>query len=246
VISFSKINILHLPISVVDYRDVESIIENAFSDKKLIKIGFVNAHYANLAFENFSYRKNLLSHDYLLNDGIGLDLAVRMLGSKFKENMVGTDLIPHVLHKYKNHPIFLLGGTDDAIAAAKSNLLRDGVNIVGSHSGYFSEPSSILTEIANSGAEILIIGMGAPYQERFIADYKTYFDNVRIAITGGAIIDFIGGVVPRAPLFFRKLHIEWLYRLSLEPRRLFKRYVIGNPLFLYRAFKFALQSRRSE
>jgi N-acetylglucosaminyldiphosphoundecaprenol N-acetyl-beta-D-mannosaminyltransferase len=91
---------------------------------------------------------------------------------------------------------------------------------------------------------LVVLGMGMPRQEAVAAQLRGVLDYPCLIVCGGAIIDFLGGKTPRAPLWMRKAGVEWVYRLALEPRRLFQRYVIGNPLFLTRALRLASVQRR--
>jgi N-acetylglucosaminyldiphosphoundecaprenol N-acetyl-beta-D-mannosaminyltransferase len=93
---------------------------------------------------------------------------------------------------------------------------------------------------------LIVLGMGMPRQEEIASLLRGVLDHPCTIVCGGAIIDFLGKKTSRAPLWMRRTGLEWLYRLALEPRRLFRRYVIGNPLFLWRALRLAVQSLRQE
>ena len=106
--------------------------------------------------------------------------------------------------------------------------------ISGVNQGYLrdeTENRAVLDKINASGAELLIVGMGVPLQEKWIERNLHLLDNIKIAVAGGAIIDFLAEKVKRAPPWFQKLGIEWLYRFIQEPKRLFRRYFIGNIVF---------------
>jgi N-acetylglucosaminyldiphosphoundecaprenol N-acetyl-beta-D-mannosaminyltransferase len=115
-----------------------------------------------------------------------------------------------------------------------------GLKIVGENNGYFEkntiEEKNIINSINESHADILLVGLGAPFQEKWIHSHRKELSS-KILMGVGGLFDFYSGNIPRAPLWIRKMGLEWTYRLYQEPRRMFKRYVIGNPLFIYRVYK---------
>ena len=116
--------------------------------------------------------------------------------------------------------------------------------VSGVHSGYFTmdEESEIVHQINKSGARLLILGMGVPRQELWAARNKGHLPQVDVIVSGGAIMDFITEEIKRAPLWMRRIQMEWVYRLYLEPGRMWKRYLTGNVLFFYHVMKQSLKS----
>jgi len=204
---------------------------------------FINAHCFNIAQKNIEYRDTLNRSDILLNDGIGIKLGAYKIGIHLKENMNGTDFIPKLLEFARDYGknIFLLGGRDGIAdsAAKKIQLEFPGISIVGSRNGYFEFENDqvVIDEIIQMKTEILIVGMGVPRQELWLSRNKEKLTGVKISVAGGAILDFLSQNVVRAPGWMQKIGIEWVFRLIQEPRRLFKRYFIGIPLFVYYIFK---------
>ena len=117
-------------------------------------------------------------------------------------------------------------------AAVKLKEKFEGLQIAGVHSGYGLD-DSVLEMINNSKADILIAGMGVPMQEKWIRENKSKLGSVKLFVGGGAILDFLSQRIMRAPLFMRKIGLEWVFRLCLEPGRLWRRYLVGNFLFFY-------------
>ena len=113
------------------------------------------------------------------------------------------------------------------------------MSMVGSRNGYFDfdNDQDILNDIILKKTEILIVGMGVPRQELWLTKSKDKLTGVKISVAGGAILDFLSENVARAPGWMQKIGMEWIFRLLQEPRRLFKRYFIGIPLFHYYIFK---------
>jgi len=214
--------------------DIHSIFEDGISGQTVF---FVNAHCFNVAQKNEEYRKALQQADYVLNDGTGIRIASLFQRIRLKENMNGTDLIPKIL-EYSTHlqtRVYLLGGRPGVALEASHNLKQKirGLNIVGVCDGYFGrdETRKVLRDITDKKADILVVGMGVPRQEIWLRKNIDHLPTVRLALAGGAILDFQAGRIKRAPHWMRKAGMEWLYRLSQEPRRLFKRYLYGNLLF---------------
>ena len=109
----------------------------------------------------------------------------------------------------------------------KNYTIREIVN------GYFDNDEEIVNDINNSKAELLIVGMGVPLQEKWLYLNSQKLSNVKLSVAGGAIFDFMSNKVRRAPKIIRKLKMEWIFRLLLEPKRLWRRYLIGNFKFVY-------------
>jgi N-acetylglucosaminyldiphosphoundecaprenol N-acetyl-beta-D-mannosaminyltransferase len=113
-----------------------------------------------------------------------------------------------------------------------------GLKIAGTHSGYFaaSEESALIAKINRSGAAILLVGLGAPRQDMWIAD-NLWRLSPPVKIGVGGLFDFYSDRISRAPQWMREIGLEWLWRLIMEPRRMWRRYVVGNPLFLFRVWR---------
>jgi exopolysaccharide biosynthesis WecB/TagA/CpsF family protein len=172
-----------------------------------------------------------------LNDGAGVDLAGKLKGIRFEENMNGTDLIPELLQLFAEAglSVYFFGAQPDVIQAAVAEIARlnPNLSIAGFSHGYVDNPESVVERINASGAGAVVLGLGVPSQELWVDRYGSRLTNVRVCVSGGAIFDFISGRFKRAPVFMRRLSLEWIFRLMQEPRRLFQRYIPGNVLFLY-------------
>ncbi len=246
------VTILGIPVAVLTKDDALGEIAAMLDTERTTCVAFVNAHSLNVACGDDSYRRALHAADLVFNDGAGLALAGRTLGRPFPANLNGTDLTPEILRvaAARGHPVYLLGG-DPGVAKEASRriqLLIPGLRIVGTHHGYFdmaTESTEVARAIRDSGAELLLVGMGNPRQEQWIAEHVAA-TGVRMAIGVGAYLDFAAGRVARAPRTLRTLRLEWLYRLAIEPRRLGRRYIVGNPIFIARIINIRLQSISSE
>lgn len=201
-----------------------------------VVVSFVNAHAVNLAFNNPAFLECLGSSDWLFRDGIGISLLYRAQGHAPGLNMNGTDFIPMMLEQAicDKRDIILLGTESPWLDDAALSLERKGGNVIFSHHG-FEDASFYLSQIDWTQFQnpVVVLAMGMPMQELIASRLAKHLTNGLI-LNGGAVLDFIGGKVTRAPLIWRKLRLEWFYRLIHEPRRLFRRYVIGNLIFLAR------------
>lgn len=200
---------------------------------------FVNAHSINQTFENPSLRSNINAADFVFADGIGMRLAAQQAGVVLKDNVNGTDMLLPLCQSAKElgQSVFLLGAAPGIAEQARQQLkLRfPGLNLVGAHHGFLDDVASrrVINEINDLRADIVLVGMGTPIQEDWIMKYQHLFTAKTVLAVGG-LFDFYSGRIPRAPQFMRNIGLEWFWRLLQEPRKKFHRYVIGNPLFLYR------------
>ena len=203
---------------------------------------FVNPDCLNIAYGDADYRRILHHADAVLPDGIGIKVACRMRGIELMENVNGTDLFPFLCERAAEAglSIFLLG-SQAGVADRVKRQMQDrypSLRIVGTQHGYFSaeEKPQIIDRINQSGADLLLVAMGCPKQEKWLDHHQQDLD-VRMRIGVGGLFDFYSGRIQRAPIWMRELGLEWVWRLLQEPSRLWRRYVIGNPLFLYRNWK---------
>jgi exopolysaccharide biosynthesis WecB/TagA/CpsF family protein len=186
----------------------------------------------------------LLGADLLLRDGIGMKLLYRWIGLDPGRNMNGTDYIPKLLAASGGASVALYGSSQEVVDAAAHKLRSTGVNVVSVKDGFLP-----IAEYANSVRancpRIVVLGMGMPKQETVAQHLRAVASEPVLVINGGAVLDFLANRFRRAPHWVRRLGLEWLFRLLLEPRRLWRRYIIGNAVFLFRAACLAVRSRTS-
>jgi len=209
-------------------------------------VAFANTNLLNFAASDTGLRATLADF-IVLNDGIGADIAARILyGETFPCNLNGTDFVPAYLeHTVRSHRIFLIGarpGVVDRAARALQQRFGARHEVVGWVDGYsgIADTDAVLASIAAVRASLILVGMGSARQERWISDNMAGLGG-GLAFGVGALLDFAAGEVTRAPLFIRHRHLEWAYRLALEPRRLFRRYVLEVPMFLVRVIRQRLR-----
>jgi N-acetylglucosaminyldiphosphoundecaprenol N-acetyl-beta-D-mannosaminyltransferase len=219
----------------------------AFGRGGALKIYIVNAHTLNVACSDASFKQVLNGADFLFNDGTGVQLASRLAGKPFLDNLVGTDLVPQLCERAAQvgTSVFLLGGRPGVPETAAEGLRArvPGLRIAGVHQGYFSEDDNgrVVEAINASGAGILLVAFGNPLQEMWIHRNAPAL-RCDLCIGIGGLIDHLSGRLRRAPLWMRRLGIEWMHILAGQPHK-WRRYLLGNPLFVARVTAEFLGSR---
>lgn len=220
--------------AVADEAAAQRLLDRLAAVQTPTVLGFVNAHAMNLVVRDGAYAQALSAADVLLRDGAGMAMLYRQLGLEPGLNMNGTDFIPRLMAAYRGRRVAFWGTRQPYLdQAAQRSASLFGVVPVSVHDGFVSL-ETYLQLAREQQPELIVLGMGMPRQEAVAAQLAATGEPCLI-VCGGAILDFLGGKVSRAPLWLRRVGGEWLYRLSREPKRLFMRYVVGNPLFLLRA-----------
>ncbi len=200
---------------------------------------FINAHSINLSCSKPDFRSSLNQADCLLADGSGVRLGASIKGVKLRDNINGTDLLPHICRRLQQNgeSVFLFGSEPGVAKRAADKLQKKypGLKIAGTHHGYINQQESddIVEKINGSGAALCLVALGSPVQERWIEENKHKLECHTVMAVGG-LFDFYSGKIARAPRWMREIGMEWLFRLAMEPKVKFKRYVIGNPLYIAR------------
>jgi N-acetylglucosaminyldiphosphoundecaprenol N-acetyl-beta-D-mannosaminyltransferase len=175
--------------------------------------------------------------DLCLADGMPLVWASRVLGPALPERVAGSDLAGPLLTRaaVRGWPVFLLGGRPGAAEKAAEALRRSGVQLVGAEGPPVFEDGSVdpavLERVRTAAPSLLLVGLGSPKQELFIDRQRTVLGSA-VCFACGAVIDFLAGELPRAPRWMARTGLEWAYRLGREPRRLWRRYLVNDPVFL--------------
>ena len=236
-------HILGVRVDPVSQRDLNAEIEALLdSDQKQLILN-VNTNCLNLAFEHAWLRNFLNSAHIVFCDGYGVILGASLLGHHLDERTTFADWI-HPLSELAVHhgyTLFFLGARPGVAEKAASRLLETfpALRIAGTQHGYFDKaPGSadnrrVIDKINAARPDILFVSFGMPLQEQWLMDNWEMLD-VRIGLTAGAMLDYIAGFLKRPPRWMTDHGLEWFGRLIIEPRRLWKRYLIGIPVFLWR------------
>jgi N-acetylglucosaminyldiphosphoundecaprenol N-acetyl-beta-D-mannosaminyltransferase len=242
------VNILDLEIEYSNYDALLVKIQSKIESKTHFSFLNVNSYIALKAKKDSVLKEYLKRFSILYPDGIGIHWASKILYGKFgafEERINGTDLYNKILKfaQTNNYRVFFLGGGTKAVNKlnTKYHELFPNLNFGGIISRYEAFREGTLDRINASNADILFLGLGTPNQEKWIATFGQKC-NVPIQIACGSGIEFMAGVYPRAPKLMRKIGLEWMFRLFLEPKRLWKRYLIGIPHFIFLIIKQKISS----
>lgn len=198
-------------------------------------------HYAS---ETPSYRNVIQQADYIIPDGTGIVKAAKILGTPLKERVPGIEVMETCLQiaDKEEKRIFLLGATDEVITKAVRNIQTQYPNsVVAGHHGFFKiDDITVVNEIRDFQPDFIFVGMGYPRQEQWIAQHRDAFEHTFMMGVGGSI-DVFSGTVKRAPLIWRKLNLEWLYRSFKDIKRIHRLKRI--PKFIMAVFKQKIAHR---
>ncbi len=234
-----RIRLMGIPVDNLTMDEAITEIMRCARSATQTQLCFVNADCVNIAYRDADYRELLTHAGFVLADGIGVKLAGRILNCNIRQNVNGTDLFPLLCGVMEKEGVglFLLGGKpgvpDDVakwIARSYPNL-----RVRGLRHGYFTEAETeaVTRQIRDSGAEILLVAFGVPKQEKWIREHLPA-TGVKIAMGVGGLFDFYSGRIERAPAWVREIGMEWFFRFVQEPRRMWRRYFVGNFVFLCR------------
>jgi len=243
-----SVPLFNLPLIDSSLEETASAIIKAAALGEKNTLQFINAHCVNIFKKVKNYRQALKDCDAILPDGAGIKLAGKMAGKDHISNLNGTDLFPLLCEKAAKakQSIFLLGGMQGIASATSKNMRNKYPNLefAGTQHGYFdpAEEQNIIDSINDSGASIILVGLGVPQQEIWIARNRDKL-HAAIVMGVGGLFDYYSGRIPRAPRLMRKMYMEWVWRFICEPKRLAGRYILGNIEFLGRAVIHALNAR---
>ncbi len=201
------------------------------------KIMYVNADCMVIAQRNEAYREVLNSADLVYPDGAGVVIGAKILGLKIAGRSTAADFMPEFCSHFASRGlrVFFLGAREGVASRAATKLMAKypDLKIVGTQHGYFPRHDTwdIISKVNESQADILLVGFGAPYQELWIDRYCNHLGPKVIWGVGG-LFDFLSGRTPRGPRLLLDHGLEWLCRLVAEPRRLWRRYLVGNVIFM--------------
>ncbi|MDO9418265.1 MAG: WecB/TagA/CpsF family glycosyltransferase [Pararhizobium sp.] len=234
-----------LPICDFGWEDAFAFADNVASMSfGQTSIAFINANNANLMMTDPEYRA-VLQRQLVFPDGHGVDIASLMFHrERFPANLNGTDFVP-ALMTYISRPmrVGMIGTREDVLQKAAENFRKATPwhEFIAISNGYFDREKSdeVMAKVREARVDILLVAMGSPSQEKWI-DRHVGPGHARLVVSVGALFDFMAGEVPRAPELWRKMRLEWLFRLTQEPGRLWRRYIFGNPIFIYHVLRHKL------
>jgi N-acetylglucosaminyldiphosphoundecaprenol N-acetyl-beta-D-mannosaminyltransferase len=220
-----------------------NLIDQAVSDGKHIHHSVVNAGKIVMMQEDVQLRESVNSADIINADGQAVIWASKLLGKPLKERVAGIDLMGSLveLAYQKGYKIYCLGAKEEVVSKViekyKQKYSKD--IIAGYRNGYFSkeEEPQIARDIAESGAQILFVAISSPKKEIFLYDHRETLKSLNFIMGVGGSFDVVSGLVKRAPIWMQNMGLEWFYRFIQEPKRMWKRYLIGNSKFILLTFQ---------
>jgi len=238
----SRINICNIPVDDYSMQETIGIIDKAISENRPIHHVVINAAKVVNAQKDEALRNSIVSCDIINADGQAIVWASRFLGKPLPERVAGIDIMANLvkLAAEKKYRIFFLGAKEDVVKDVVDVYTKMyGKEIIaGYRNGYFNKEAEqeIAKQIAESGASILFVAMSSPKKEIFLNTYKNLIQTPFIMGVGGSF-DVVSGLVKRAPVWMQQWGLEWFYRVMQEPKRMWKRYLIGNSAFIYLVIK---------
>lgn len=232
-----KAKILGFEVDKITCSELLDKIEEFICSRKPHKFAAVNPFYLLEARKYPEFAKYINECDIVTADGVGILFAGWLLGRPFPERVAGIDIFSKLIEKASraNWRLYFLGAQPGIAEKAYQNLKKKyhNLNVVGIHHGYFreDEEKEIVKDIKSKSPDILIVCLGVYRQEMFIQKYQMEMA-VPVSCGLGGILDIYAGRFKRAPKQMEKVGLDWLFRLIQEPRRLWKRYLVGNTIFI--------------
>jgi N-acetylglucosaminyldiphosphoundecaprenol N-acetyl-beta-D-mannosaminyltransferase len=232
-----RIKICDIPIDALTMTETLELIDSAISEKKPIHHVVVNAAKMVNAQTDPDLKKSIADCDIINADGQAIVWASNFLNKPLPERVAGIDLMESLvaLAAEKKYSVYLLGAKKEIVEkVAAIYKARYGEKIIaGYRDGYFkkNDELAVAEDISKSKADILFVAITSPKKEIFLNTYKKEINTPFIMGVGGSF-DVVSGLVKRAPLWMQKSGLEWFYRVIQEPRRMWKRYLIGNTKFI--------------
>jgi N-acetylglucosaminyldiphosphoundecaprenol N-acetyl-beta-D-mannosaminyltransferase len=243
--TFVKTSILGVRVDQISEDELIQFVLEMVRSKGKVVISYVNVHAINIAYKMKLFGDYINHSQVVFCDGYGIKWVAKIINRKKLHRISPPDWFDHLAGECAENGIsmFFLGTRKNIIERAVELILEKypRLNIAGLHHGFFdkemtsSENQAVLAMINSVQPDILVVGFGMPTQEKWILENWVNL-KVRVALPVGAMFDYMAGEVQRAPRWMTNNGLEWLGRLMIEPGRLWKRYIIGNPLFLWRIF----------
>ncbi len=242
-----KVDFLDIPVDSLTMVETVTIIDAAISQNKRINHVVINAGKVVAMQKDKQLHQSVVSCDLINADGQSIVWAARFLGLQIPERVAGIDLMDELINlsAKKGYKCFFLGAKEDVVKKVVeiySNKYKT-LLIAGYRNGYFTadEEGEVAKQIAESGAQILFVAITSPRKENFMYKYREKLSQVNFTMGVGGSFDVVAGYTKRAPVWMQNIGLEWFFRLSQEPKRMWKRYLVGNSLFLWIVLKRKLK-----
>jgi len=226
-----------LPIWALESAELVDLLVDRAALNVPTRVCYVNAHSWNVARRDRGFHDLLTSADVLYADGMSLVWASRLLGRPLPARLSSADYAGDFARACaeRDVSVYLLGGAGTVAERAADRLIAEapGLRVAGVADGYFdpTDGADVVDRINRANPDLLLVGMGSPWQERWSAERRDAL-NVPVIWCVGALFDYLADVEPRAPRWMSRNGLEWVYRLTVDPRGKAERYLLGNPRFV--------------
>ncbi len=237
--NYREKNILGVNIADVTLENIVSIIEGLILKPGKKSFFYFNPQTSNLYESNNAFKKAIDHASFIYPDGTGILIASKILKKNLRERTTLMDFVFSLLSvaEKRKWSLYILGGTEDVSKKVRINLKEKFPKLaIYGRNGYVNDQEEkVILDINKKKPTILFVAMGMPMQEIWIDKHIDEI-NARAFFAVGGSVDIIAGFIPRAPVWVRQKGFEWLYRVYKEPKRLWKRYLTNNTVFLSRVF----------
>lgn len=237
------IHLFNTKIHNLTMQETVEYIDSAIFEHKHIHYADLNAGKIVDIQEDIHLRKSINTADIINADGQAVVWASKLLGKPIKERVAGVDLMDNLIRMAaeKKYKVYLLGAKEEVVSRLK-NLYTEQYGkelVAGYRNGYFKEEDEeeIVKDIVDSGAQLLFVAITSPIKENFLYRHRKALRNVNFIMGVGGSFDVFAGEVKRAPVWMQKIGMEWFYRFLQEPKRMWRRYLVGNSKFIYLVLK---------
>lgn len=249
--SASSVTIAGIPVANLTENETVAAIDELISQGGSHYAAVVNAAKIVAANRDGRLKQILLEGDLVTADGMSVVWASRILGGPLKQRVTGIDLFERLIEHaaLRGLSVYFVGASEESVGGVAERFAKKypSLKISGYHNGYFtdSESQSLVESIRLSRADLLFVAMGSPAQEYWIAS-NIEKAGVRFALGVGGSFDHVSGLARRAPQWMQRIGFEWLYRFLREPRRMWRRYLIGNSVFIWLIARQRLSHSRGD
>jgi bacterial polymer biosynthesis proteins, WecB/TagA/CpsF family len=245
-----RVKILNTYVNVVSMNETVSLVEKIIKERKPTQHVVINALKVNLMEDDSELRRIINSCPLINADGASIIWAAKRLGIPLKERVTGCDLFQELVKVafVKGYKIYLFGAKEEVVTRVKSIFEQKypGIQIAGYRNGYFTEADEpeIVKNMSESGADMMFVAFSSPKKEYWVNKYLNQL-NIPFVMGVGGSFDIVAGVTERAPVWWQEHGLEWLYRFIQEPRRMWKRYIIGNARFVGLTYKYRARQKKA-
>jgi N-acetylglucosaminyldiphosphoundecaprenol N-acetyl-beta-D-mannosaminyltransferase len=238
-----RIDFLGIPIDPLTMEETINAIDKAIEEDRRINHVVVNAGKVVLMHKDKELHNSVVSCDIINADGQSIVWAARFLGRKIPERVAGADLMQELveLSYRKKYKCFFFGANEEVVKKVVDNYSQKyGKDIIaGYRNGYYAREDEpiIAKQISDSGTQLLFVAITSPKKENFLYEYKDLLSRVNFTMGVGGTFDVISGLTKRAPKWMQNIGMEWFYRFLQEPKRMWKRYLVGNTKFILLVFR---------